>query len=221
MDKQEDGQRFRARIVQALEEHDDKLENNADRIKFKVSINNDEYEEILTYNQVLDHIQRDEDTEIVWKFKRISAHQGPLKPGDKDYKGSKYNVMVEWENGETTAEPLHLIAADDPVTCAIYAKDNDLLDKEGWKRFKDIARKQKKYLRMVKQAKLRSYTSNPKYMFGFEIPKDYKHALELDRRNGNTKWQDSTELEMAQLKEYSTFKDIGLATRTKIPAGYK
>ena len=58
---------FRARIVQALEEHDDKLENNADRIKFKVSINNDEYEEILTYNQVLDHIQRDEDTEIVWK----------------------------------------------------------------------------------------------------------------------------------------------------------
>ena len=47
--------------------------------------------------------------------------------------------MVEWENGETTTEPLHLIAADDPVTCAIYAKDNDLLDKEGWKRFKGIA----------------------------------------------------------------------------------
>ena len=60
---------------------------------------------------------------------------------------------------------------------------------------------------MVKQAKLKSYTSAPKYMFGFEIPKDYRHALELDRRNGNTKWQDSTKLEMAQLKEYSTFKE--------------
>ena len=63
MDKQEDGQRFRARIVQALEEHNDKLENNVDGIKFKVSINNDKYEEILTYNQVLDHIQCDERTQ--------------------------------------------------------------------------------------------------------------------------------------------------------------
>jgi hypothetical protein len=42
-----------------------------------------------------------------------------------------YNLMVEWETGEITTEPLHMIAADDPVTCAIYAKDNDLLDLPG------------------------------------------------------------------------------------------
>jgi hypothetical protein len=28
---------------------------------------------------------------------------------------------MEWENGEITEEPLAIIAADDPVTCAIYA----------------------------------------------------------------------------------------------------
>ena len=47
--------------------------------------------------------------------------------------------MVEWENGEITTEPLNLIAADDPVTCAIYAKDNDLLSLPGWKRFKSTS----------------------------------------------------------------------------------
>jgi len=41
--------------------------------------------------------------------------------------------MIEWENGEITSEPLTLIAADNPVTCAIYAKENGLLDLDGWK----------------------------------------------------------------------------------------
>jgi hypothetical protein len=42
---------------------------------------------------------------------------------------------VEWENGEVSCEPLHTIAADDPVTCAIYAKDNHglLHTSDGWK----------------------------------------------------------------------------------------
>ena len=129
--------------------------------------------------------------------------------------------MVEWENGEITTEPLGVIAADDPVTCAIYAKEHDLLELEGWKHFKNIARRHKKYLRMVNQAKLKSYSSAPKYMFGYEIPKNYKHAVRLDEQNGNTKWQDCTALEMAQLKEYKTFSDLGRANTTRIPTGYK
>ena len=69
----------------------------------------------------------------LWKFRCILAHEGLLKPSDPSYKGSKYNVMIEWENGEITSEPLTIIAADDPVTCAIYAKENGLLDLDGWK----------------------------------------------------------------------------------------
>ena len=99
-------------------------------------------EEIFTYNQVLDYLSRD-DGEVVWKFKKISSHQGPLKPDHPDYKGSTYNVTVEWENGEVTSEPLSVIAADTPVTCAIYARENGLLDTPGWKRFKRIARREK------------------------------------------------------------------------------
>ena len=50
--------------------------------------------------------------------------------------------MIEWENGEITSEPLSVIAADDPVTCALYASDNNLLHLDGWKQFKHIAKKE-------------------------------------------------------------------------------
>jgi hypothetical protein len=64
-------------------------------------------DEIFTYNEILDHIKRDNndlknDTEQLYKFCCSAAHQGPLFTSDKDWKGSKYNILVEWETGETT-----------------------------------------------------------------------------------------------------------------------
>ena len=59
----------------------------------------------------------------LFKFRAIIGHQGPLLVSDPDWKGSKYNVQVEWETGEITFEPLSIVAADDPVTCAAYAKE--------------------------------------------------------------------------------------------------
>ena len=75
----------------------------------------------MSYNDLLSSLEEDGEG-IVWKFRRISAHQGPLTPKDKDWNGSAYNVMVEWENGVITTEPLLIIVADDPISCAIYAK---------------------------------------------------------------------------------------------------
>jgi hypothetical protein len=39
-------------------------------------------------------------------------------------------LLVEWENGEITTEPLSVIAANDPVTYAVYAREHELLDDE-------------------------------------------------------------------------------------------
>jgi hypothetical protein len=221
LDKQEDGQKFRAKIVKLLEDHESELHDNPTRIKFLCSVNDDKAEEIITYNQMLNYITRDEENPVIWKFRRITSHQGPLKTDHPDYKGSTYNVMIEWENGEITSEPLSIIAADDPVTCAIYAKENNLLDQPGWKRFKGIAKRQKKFTRMVNQAKLRSYQSAPRYKYGFEVPRNYAHAVRLDERNGNTRWQDAVQIEMDQINEYKTFKDLGYKDTAKIPTGYK
>jgi hypothetical protein len=68
------------------------------------------------------------------------GHQGPLLWHDKDYNGSRFNILVEWENGEIMTEPLLVIAADNPVTRALYAREHDLLDVEGWKRFRNLAK---------------------------------------------------------------------------------
>jgi len=129
LDPQEDSQRFHVRIVQAIEEQDAKIHGHPDHFKFICSINDDQYEEILTYNEILNYVEQQNDDGIkVWKFRCILAHEGPLKPSDPTYKGSKYNIMIKWENGKVTSEPLTIITADDPVTCTIYARENDLLD---------------------------------------------------------------------------------------------
>jgi len=50
----------------------------------------------------------------LWKFKSICTHQGPLTVNSLYYsKGSRFNVLVDWETGEQAYEPLSLIAADD------------------------------------------------------------------------------------------------------------
>jgi hypothetical protein len=78
------------------------------------------------------------------------GHQGPLLRHDKDYNGSRFNLLVEWENGEITTKPLSVIAADDPVTCAVYAREHELLDVKGWKRFRNLAKREKHFLRLNK-----------------------------------------------------------------------
>ncbi len=175
LDPQEDGQRHRARIVKVIQDHEDDLMQDPMRIKFLCSVNNDTAEEVISYNQMLDFITRDEENPVVWKFCKIVSHQGPLAHNHPDYNGSSYNIMIEWENGEITSEPLAVIAADDPVTCAIYAKEKNLLHLPGWKRFRSIAKRQKTFTRMVNQAKLQSFRRSPKYKYGFEVPIDFAH----------------------------------------------
>lgn len=213
---EEDGQRFRGKIIEALDKTNCSLHDNPERIKFRCSINDDEFEEVLSYGELLNLIEKDETDHGVWKFKSISAHQGPLSKTDKDYKGSRYNVLVNWETGESTYEPLHLISADDPVSCAIYAKANNLLDEPGWKKFKRLARRQKKLLRLTNQAKLHSFRTNK---FGYLVPRNHDQAMQLDDSNGNNKWAKAEDLERAQLFEYNCFKDLG--KKAPIPAGYK
>ena len=113
----------------------------------------------------------------VWKFKRIVGHEGPFRPTDPEYKGSRYNVLVEWENGEITSEPLSIFGKDDPVTCAVYAREHGLLEEEGWKRFKAIAKREKKMLRMVNQSRIKATRNAPRYKFGYRIPRNYDEAM--------------------------------------------
>ena len=73
---------------------------------------------------------------------------------DKNHKGYAFNLLVEWETGEQTMEPLNLVTGDDPVTIAKHAKEHNMLDTNGWKRLKRTAKKDKVLNRLVNQTSL-------------------------------------------------------------------
>ena len=142
----------------------------------------------------------------LYRFRVIIGHQSPLLASDPDWKGRKYNVQVEWETGEITFEPLSIIATDDPVTCAAYAIENDLLPLEGWCRFRNLARKDKVLARAIKQSKIRQVRRSQTYMFGYLIPRNYIEAMQFDSENKNRKWYDAIKMEMESMREYKVFK---------------
>jgi hypothetical protein len=116
------------------------------------------------------------------------------------------------------------MASVDPITLAIYARENNHLDTPGWKRFchiaSDIAKERNKIRRMVHQYHVSKgkQTHGPIFKFGIQVPRNVKEAYELDAKNGNIKWQDDMKEEIDALLMFITFIDHG-----KIPylEGYK
>ena len=72
-------------------------------------------------------------------------------------------------------------------------------------KIKAAAKNSKTLLRMIKQAKLKSFRTTPVYKNGHKVPRNHQQAMDLDGINGNTKWADAEKLEKNQLFEYETF----------------
>ena len=98
------GERHMVKIID-IDDHGQTLED----IKFKLKINKDQAEEIMSYNQLMDYIQKgtdaEEDPDSLFKFRDIVAHQGPLESTDPNHKGSKYNVMLNGSLGRSLMSP--------------------------------------------------------------------------------------------------------------------
>ena len=101
---------------------------------------------------------------------------------------------------------MSVIAADDPITCAAYAKEKNLYNLDGWKRFRHLIKKEKQLTRAIKQSKIRQVRHSKKYMFGFLIPRNYTEALEFDKANNNSKWYDATKAELDSIHSYHVFQ---------------
>jgi hypothetical protein len=114
-------------------------------------------------------------------------------------------------NGEETYEPLYRMMKDDPISVAKYAKEQGLLD--------TFARRIKKFLHMIKQAKLQRGPRGTRFKFGVQVPRNWKEAMELDAKNNSTLWQDAIKKEMDQIAAYGTFRDLGRGATAQ--SGYK
>ena len=211
----DEGIRYRAKIIEILQDHEDNRTNDIRFIKFRCSVNDDQFEEIVTYIDIVNHLEKEDDDQTgsdrEWKFKSIIGHEGPLSKDDPEYKGSRYNVLINWETAPPTYEPLDLIARDDPVTCGIYGEKHHLLEQPGWKRFKRIMNRKHTFNRMINQIKSQKSQQpmEENIQFGVNVPRNHKHAMDLDSKNGNNKWYKAEQAELKQIFEYETFIDKG------------
>ena len=179
---------------------------------------------LSTYNDLIDIVEKRNEAELngeaeMHAYREFVGFQGPLKPSDPSYNGSSWNLLVHWEDGTQTWEPLKILAADDPVSVAAYGKSVGLLDKPGWKRLKGIARRENHFKRMVKHSKIAPSRNVPLYKFGVELPRTIKDAFRIDEMNHNRRWRTACDLEIELLKSYNTFQDLGKHAPT--PKGYK
>ena len=191
----ENGERKRATISEHVK----------DQLRFKLKIDGDQLDDRISYNQLMEYLEDKTDTcpleDGFYRFKCIKDHKGPYTSSDPEYNGSSYNLLIEWEPGEQTWEPLS----------AVYAKEHNILNTPGWKLLKRHARTARRLIRTLKKSKYRQGWASRKYKHGWEVPRDYAHALQLDIHNGNNKWKEAIHLEIEQIKEYQVFTDVGNA----------
>jgi hypothetical protein len=72
-DAEEDGQRFRVRVVRAVVDREEELKKGSEYTTFICEVPNSTVDKIFTYNEILDHIEKDNidiesDTEQLYKF---------------------------------------------------------------------------------------------------------------------------------------------------------
>ena len=77
------GIRHRARIIEVVKEYEDEVNVNKNPItrKFRIQMENgpgtEAFEDIMAYNDILNHVEREENTDgdTEWKFREILSHQ--------------------------------------------------------------------------------------------------------------------------------------------------
>ena len=136
----ENGERKRATISDHVHTINQDQISREDQLRFKLKVDGDQLDDLISYNQLMEYLEDSTHTEQLenefYKFNCIKEHRGPYTSSDPEYLGSSYSLLIEWETGEITWEPLSNIIASDPYTCAIYAKKHILLNTPGWKLLK-------------------------------------------------------------------------------------
>ena len=210
----EDGEQFRATVVGAHATGELTADQTDAILRFKCKHGDRLFEEVMSYNKMLEWCDKDLDKDDMFRIEGITGHR---KAKMETTKG-QWEVLVQWASGVSTWNCLNLTFSDDPATVSLYALRNKLLETPGWKRCKPYVKNAKRFGRMINQAKLRNYRRRPVYKYGHQVPRNHQECIFIDEKNGNTHWQESEKLEISQLNDYDTFRDLGLGAPR--PDGY-
>jgi len=93
-----------------------------------------------------------------------------------------------------------------------------MVDTPGWKWCKQYLKNPRKFINLSRIFTQQKSKKSKKYKFGAEVPRNLKHALELEKINGNIMWGEATEKEVNETLEHSTF--IIVDNISEIPKDY-
>jgi hypothetical protein len=80
------GERFRGTIKERIDQHNADCEMYPEKVKFRCVVDG-KYEEIVSYNQIIDLIEKDDNWDGVWNFREILLHKSKLTKRSKEYHG--------------------------------------------------------------------------------------------------------------------------------------
>jgi len=126
--------------------------------------------------------------------------------GHRVYSKQK-QVRMLWKGGEETWESLHWAIKEVPEFVIDYVERKKLGKKwipRNWLRLVKMVLRR---LGVNPKHPHRRKTSQPKEMFGFRIPRNPEEAIEFDKQNGNTLWQDAMQKEIDAINSFETFQE--------------
>ncbi len=155
-DPDEDEVQLRARIIEIKATED--YNNNQEQLhKFRCQVGDKVFEEVTTYNKMLDWVNRDADKDDMHKLDGIMKHRKIA--GSKGDSPAHWEVLVKWASGKATWEPAKQIHDDDAITMSLYAKANGLIDKPGWRQMRRDLKNNKKVARLINQRRLKNFSN--------------------------------------------------------------
>ncbi len=122
-----------------------------------------------------------------------------------------YKLCIKWKAGSTSWERLADLKESYPLQVAEFAAARGIIHQPAFAWWAPYVLKKRD--RIIATAKRRAVKRTHK--FGIEIPTTVKRALEIDKENGNTLWQDALEKEMRNVR--IAFRI--LADGEKVPVG--
>ena len=110
-----------------------------------------------------------------------------------------WDFCVQWRDGSTSWEKLSLLKETHPVQTAEYAVAQGIDHEPAFNWWvKKVLKKRERIISLVRKRQTRYLRKTHK--FGIECPKTVEEALALDKKNGNTLWQDAIALEMKNVR---------------------
>ena len=103
-----------------------------------------------------------------------------------------WKLLVVWKDGTETWIPLKDLKESNPVEVAEFAKAKGIDNEPAFAWWVPYTLKKRDAI----ISKIKSRVRKTTHKYGIEVPTRVEHALELDKKNGNTLWQQAIEKEM-------------------------